>query len=228
MRSEATAVNQEATKHTKRTPPSRYRSFKAPTSPAHRPAFLTLLPVLRALCVLCVFVTNLRGEILERILAVVDERPVLLSEVEALATLRGIDRAAALDAAIDAHLMFAEAARLPGASLSPESEERAYASLLARWPEGAAARPEAELRRLARRETRILEYVARRFASQIRVSDEAVTAAYAADEGARPAAPPLSEVSEAIRERLAARALDERIEAWVKELRANAEIRINP
>jgi hypothetical protein len=38
----------------------------------------------------------------------------------------------------------------------------------------------------------------------------------------------LAEVEEALRERLARRDLSERIEAWVKELRAGAEIRYNP
>jgi hypothetical protein len=182
--------------------------------------------LLHALCALFVCAVPGRAAVVERILAVVDQRPVMLSEVETLARLRGIDRAAALELAIDAHLMLAEARRLRSAGPAAEAEQRAFESLLARWPAGEGPPPEAELRRLARREVGILEHVERRFASQIRVSEEELAAA----EAAEPDAPPEvgAERREALRERLAAQRLDERIEAWVKELRAGAEIRINP
>jgi hypothetical protein len=188
-----------------------------------------LAQVLRGLAVLGVVSVGVRAdaEVVERVLAVVDDRPVPLSEVQALARLRGLDEAAALEATIDAYLMFAEARRRP-VEPPPEAEGRAYADLTARWPADAGRPPEAALWRLARRETRILEYVARRFASQLRVSDEALAEALAAVTEGRVDAQPLPEVEQALRERLARKALDERIEAWVKELRASAEIRLNP
>ena len=52
-----------------------------------------------------------QGNVVERILAVVDGRPLLLSEVRVLERLRGLDRQAAVDALIDERLMFREAAR---------------------------------------------------------------------------------------------------------------------
>jgi len=52
-------------------------------------------------------------------------------------------------------------------------------------------------------------------------------AAYDAEFGGRADAPAFADVASAIRERLASKQLDERIEAWVRELRAGAEIRYN-
>ncbi len=167
-----------------------------------------------------------RGEILERVLAVVDGHPVVLSEVSLLARLRGVSRQDALDAVIDERLMFQEAARLPQAAVSAEDEQRAYESLAARAPAEAGLLP-GELRTLARRETTILRYVAFRFRSQVRIGDEAVRDAYEAEYGARADAPAFADVAPAMRERLASQQLDERIEAWVKELRAGAEVRYN-
>jgi hypothetical protein len=95
------------------------------------------------------------AEVRERILAVVDDRPILLTEVRVVERVLGLDTAGALEKLIDEWLMFREAARIPQAAVA-------------------------------------------------------------------------AEVEEALRERLARRDLSERIEAWVKELRAGAEIRYNP
>src|SRR5262245_30069395 len=108
-----------------------------------------------------------RAELVERILAVVDGRPVLLSEVRAMETLKGLDEKAALEAMIDERVMYQEASRLPQAALSPEEEERAYLALVAR---GADVAP-AELRRIARRQLAILKYVEFRFRPQVRASE---------------------------------------------------------
>jgi hypothetical protein len=182
----------------------------------------------RLLGLLVVFAVcgDARGAILERVLAVVDGRPVMLSEVSLLERLRGVPRQAALDAVIDERLMFQEAARLPQAVVSAEDEQQAYESLASRAPAEAGLLPE-ELRTLARRETAILRYVAFRFRSQVRIGDEAARAAYDAEFGGRADAPAFADAAPAIRERLASKQLDERIEAWVRELRAGAEIRYN-
>jgi hypothetical protein len=66
-----------------------------------------------------------------------------------------------------------------------------------------------------------------RFRPQVRVNDEAVKEAYEAAYASRPDAPGLEAAGPALRADLEARALDEKIEAWVKELRAAAEIRYN-
>ena len=167
-----------------------------------------------------------QGNVVERILAVVDGRPLLLSEVRVLERLRGLDRKAAVDALIDERLMFREAARLPQAVVTAEEEERAYHDLAARVPPGAGA-TEDDLRRLARRQTAILKYIAFRFRPQVRVEETEVRAAYDQEQAARPDIPPFETAAAEVRARLEAALLDERIEEWVRELRAGAEIRYN-
>jgi hypothetical protein len=142
------------------------------------------------------------ARIVERVLAVVDGRPVLLSELRLAQQVRGEDSGPALEALIDEHLMFAEALRLPQAALTDAEEAAAMVSLSARVP--SAGDPDA-LRRMARRQATILKYVDFRFRPQVR------TTAEDPDEKAR----------------LEAAELDARIEAWVKDLRASAEVRYN-
>ncbi len=102
------------------------------------------------------------AEPLERILADVDGHPILLSEVRLLQTLKGLDRKAALEAAIDTRLMQREAARVPQAALAQDEAEAACADLKRKAPEildhdGLCA--------VARREAVILKYVGFRFRS---------------------------------------------------------------
>lgn len=144
--------------------------------------------------------------LLERILAVVEGRPVLLSEVRLVQALRSLPERAALDALIDERLMLREAGRLSRSAVSDEEEERALARLRETNPAARAA-PEAELRRLVRRQTAILKYIDFRFRPQVSVAEEA-------------AAPE-------VRARLLQDALDRRIEAWVAELRQAADVRYN-
>lgn len=169
-----------------------------------------------------------RAEVIERILAAVDGRPVLLSEVRAEELVRGLARAAALEALIDERLMFREAARLPQSAPTADEEEKAWRSLLDKAPALATAASEQDLRYLARRQATILKYVVLRFSPQVRVTEEEVAKAYQEEYDGRPEAPPLAEAAGLIKERLSRRALDERIEAWVRELRAGADIRYNP
>ncbi len=168
------------------------------------------------------------SEIIERIVAVVDERPLLLSDVRALSAVRGLAEEKALEAAIDERLMHVEAARLPQADVPAEEEDRALALLLETRPALRDEVPESDLRRLLRRQLAILKYVEFRFRPQVRVSDEEVRKAWEEEQAGRPAGPALEDEQEAIRARLERRALDERIEAWVKELRARAEVRYVP
>lgn len=167
------------------------------------------------------------GLLVERIVAVVDGRPVLLSEARLLQALRGVDRETAVNALVDEGLMLREALRLPQAAATPEDEERALQSLRARAPAlmGVA---EEELRRLARRQTVILKYIEVRFRPQVRVSEEDVRKAFDSEYGSVPDPPPFEATTQTIRERMTEAQLNERVEAWVKELRSSASIRINP
>ncbi|HYU43256.1 MAG TPA: hypothetical protein VEQ84_14000 [Vicinamibacteria bacterium] len=174
--------------------------------------------------VLLLLAASGRAGVVERILAVVDGRPVLLSEVAVFERVRGETQRQALEGLIDEQLMYQEAARLPQASLTAEEEQRAFASLRAQLP-SASADEEEQLRRLSRRQAAILKYVGFRFRPQVRVSEEAVRAAYEAkgrgEEGS------FEEAAPVIRARLAEEDLSRRIEGWVKELRKAAEIRYN-
>lgn len=168
------------------------------------------------------------GEVKERVLAAVDQRPILLSQVQAIETVRGLARPAAVDALIDEDLMLREAARLPAAAAAASLEDKIYGQLLADRPELKDRVAEVDLRRLVRRQAIILQYVNLRFLPQVRVSDEVVREAYDTQYGQRTDAPAFAEVSPLLREQLVRRDLDARIEGWVKELRAAAEIRYNP
>jgi hypothetical protein len=167
------------------------------------------------------------AEILERVLAVIDGTPVLMSEVLVFARLKTLEPGPALDGTIDEILMFREASRLPEASLTPEEEGLATEQLVARLAGSGAPADPALLRRIARRQAAILKYVAFRFRPQIKIDEAAVGKVYAAEIAGRPGAAPLSSVFSQIESQLASRALDERIETWIKELRSAARIRKN-
>jgi|SRR5688500_1534397 len=142
--------------------------------------------------------------IVDRILAVVDARPILLSELRLAQQATGeAEAGAALEALIDEHLMFADASRLPQAALTDAEEEAAVSSLVARL--GSDDRDPDAVRRMARRQATILKYVDFRFRPQVRAATEDP------EEKAR----------------LEAEELDARIEAWVKDLRAAADVRYN-
>jgi hypothetical protein len=165
------------------------------------------------------------SELVDRILAVVDERPLLFSTVRTLETVRGLGRSAALEGAIDERLMFQEAARLPQAQVSAEDEARALESLATGSPDLVARVPGPELRRLLRRQLVILKYVEFRFRPQIRISQDALQEAWNDDYRGQPEGPAFEEVVSELRERLERQELDRRIEAWVSELRERAEVR---
>jgi hypothetical protein len=169
-----------------------------------------------------------RVETVERVVAVVDERPLLLSDVRTLGAVRGLGEEAAREAAIDERLMHAEAARLPQAEVTPEEEEQAVLRLLAGRPALRDTVPEPELRRLMRRQIGIFKYVEFRFRPQLRVGDDEVRKAWEEEQAGRPAGPAFEDEQEKLRARLERRALDERIEAWVKELRARSDVRYVP
>jgi hypothetical protein len=169
-----------------------------------------------------------RTETLERIVAVVDDRPVLLSELRAHEAVSGLPQDEALEAAIDERLMNAEAARIPQAEVTSDEEDKALALLLETHPALRTEVAEPELRRLLHRQLAILKYVEFRFRPQLRVTDEDVRRAWQEEQAGSPAGPAFEDERDAIRARLERRALDERVEAWVKELRARANVRYVP
>jgi hypothetical protein len=161
--------------------------------------------------------------VIERVLAVVDRRPVLLSEVRLVERLRNVERQAALDLLIDELLMYAEARRFAQARPSPAEEAAATASLMRLHVEGVS---EAELRRVARRQATIVKYVGLRLRPLVRVSDEAVLRAYEEAQRGRAAGATASTfaAAEEIRERLTQRELDARVEQWTRRLRESGNV----
>ncbi len=164
------------------------------------------------------------AEIAERILAVVDGRPVTLSEVRFFARVRGEDEARALEALIDERLMDKEASRLAPSAVTRDEEARALESIKSRID--TARIPEDELLRIVRREVAILKYVEFRFRPQVRVAADAVRQEYERRR-ADPDPPAFEDVSEDLRRTLADREMGIMIEAWIKDLRSGADIRYN-
>jgi hypothetical protein len=162
-----------------------------------------------------------KATVIERVLAVVDRRPVLLSEVALVERLRAVDQKAALELLIDELLMYAEARRFPQARPT-QTEEAAAIESLARLHRTDA--DQAELKRVAQRQATILKYVGLRFGPLVRISDEDVRQAYEQQHNGRPDAPTLSSVGVELRARLTQRELDARVEEWTRRLRETASI----
>jgi hypothetical protein len=157
--------------------------------------------------------------LLERVVAVVDERPVLLSEVRLLQAVKGLPEDEARRGLVDELLMQREAARLPGTRPEPEVLARAVAQLRSRAP----GVPERELERLARRQLAILAYVEQRFRPLVRVEDSAVGAAVDL-QWPEPAERP-EDADVLLRVSLEDEQLDRLVEDWVKELREASDVR---
>jgi hypothetical protein len=157
------------------------------------------------------------AEMLERILGVVDERPVFLSDVRAVEAMDQISRKDALERVIDEILLFREASRLPQVATAPDPP----------GPDlglgGAAAR-----RRVVERRAAIRRYAAFRFRPQVRIEEEAVRRAYAERWKAEANPPTFESAASGLREELTTQAVAVRVEDWVKDLRAAARIRYNP
>jgi hypothetical protein len=162
--------------------------------------------------------------VIERVLAVVDRRPVLLSEVRLIERLRNVDQRAALGLLIDELLMYAEARRFAQARPSPGEEAAATASLVRQHLDGVS---ETELRRVAQRQATIVKYISLRLRPLVRVSEEAVVRAY--EEARREHVASASGATAAVavdelRERLTQRELDARVEEWTRRLRENGNV----
>lgn len=157
------------------------------------------------------------AELVDRVLAVVDDRPLCLSDVRAVQDLDGVGREQALTRLVDDTLLFHEAFRMPQAGLSAD-EERG----VVKEAGGDPAR-----QRALRRRAVIHKYVAFRFRPQIRIDDDRLRRAYQETYAGQADAPPLEGVANALRERLVAVELEARVADWTRELRAAASVRYN-
>ena len=162
------------------------------------------------------------GPILERTMAFVNKKPVLLSDVELTMALLKLDETPAIERSIDEKLMFEEASRLVNQPPTEEVIASAIQTLRAKVGERFAA---AALRRKALVQLAISTYIELRLRPQVRVDDEAVRRVYNEKVLNESQAPAFNSVAEAIREALVGRSLDLRIEEWVASLRRREDVR---
>jgi hypothetical protein len=164
----------------------------------------------------------LAGAIVERVVAFVNKKPVLLSDVELTRALLKLDEKEATERAIDEALMFDEASRLLTETMPEEEVTRAVLALREKAGPGFSG---PALRRKALVQLAISNYIELRLRPQVRVEDEAVRQVYNERILNEVQPPPFDLVADAIRESLESRALDQKIEEWVASLRRREEIR---
>lgn len=164
----------------------------------------------------------LAGAIVERVVAFVNKKPVLLSDIELTRALLKLDEKEATERAIDEALMFDEASRIVTETMPEEEVARAVLSLKEKAGSGFS---EPALRRKALVQLAISNYIELRLRPQVRVEDEAVRQVYNERILNEVQPPPFDLVADAIRESLESRALDQKIEEWVASLRRREEVR---
>lgn len=185
-----------------------------------------LFPALSLLCAIVSLDASVQGgTIVERTLAFVNKKPVLLSDVVLTQTLLQLDEREALERTIEEVLMYEEASRLLSEPPSPETLEAAI--LLLREKAGPGFTKPA-LTRKAMVQLVIKGYIDIRLRPLVRVDDAEVRKVFN-DRLANAALPEaFSVVAPEIREQLERRALDQRIEEWVASLRRREQVRRPP
>lgn len=186
-------------------------------------------------------------ELIDRIVAVVDDDPISRSDLERLIALGEIEPAPgedrrrlerrALERLIDQRLRFHEVDRHGVTAVPHETVDAQVAALRERLggEEGLARRlaeagiDEERLRYRLGRQLRVALYIEARLGPRIFVDLEAIRGYYEGELAAEMARrgeplPPLEQVSEPIRALLRERQLDREIELWTAELRAKADV----
>lgn len=184
---------------------------------------------------------------IDRILAIVDDDPILDSDVDRALGLGLVEtggaadqealRRAVLDRLIDERLRFHEIDRFGFTEISLDEVDRGYEEIRARFtdPDIFARRLEEldldpdGLRQLVARQIMVVTYVEERLGSRVFVSLDDIRGYY--NETLEPelkargeVAPPLPEVRERIRAVLREQRLNEEIDRWTEELRIEADI----
>ena len=185
--------------------------------------------------------------LVDRVVAVVDEDPILLSDVERVIGLRVLEAGAGespealrrrvLDGLIEQRLRLHEIGRYGFEETPLEEVDRQVEALAARFPDEAAFRAELErlglaesdLRQVVARQLSVLAYVEQRLGPRVFVGVEEIRRYYdeelvpeLARDGQPP--PPIDQVREQIRALLRERRLNEEIDRWTEELRAAADV----
>lgn len=187
----------------------------------------------------------------DRILAVVDDDPILDSDVERLVALGLVSRGSEepeedfqrrlLEALIEQRLRFHAIERFGFEQIPVEAVEEELAAIRSRYPDAAAFQNELErlglnergLRQLLSRQLMVLTYIEERLGPRIFIRSEEIESYYRNTLGPRleesgATAPPLEEVRDSIRPVLREQRLNQEIRKWSDELRDKADIRIFP
>lgn len=189
-----------------------------------------------------------RLELEDRILAVVDEDPILDSDLERLVALGLVApapdespeafRRRVLDALIEQRLRFHAIERFGFEEVPVAAIDEEIAQIRGRFEDEAAFRDELKrlglsekgLRQLLSRQLMVLTYIEERLGPRIFIRDQDIQAYYrqvlVPELGGDAAVPPIDEVRESIRRVLRERRLNEEIAKWSDELRDKADIRI--
>ena len=187
----------------------------------------------------------------DRVLAVVDEDPVLNSDVERVIKL-GLEqtregeaepafRRRVLNSLIEERLRFHEIDRFGFEQVPVDEIERNVAKIRARFPDDAAFQKALKevgldlkkLRQLVARQLLVFTYVDERLGPRVFVSLDEINRYYRSvlspqvqSQGKQ--APPVEEVREDIREVLKQQKLTQEVEKWTEELRRDADVVIYP
>jgi hypothetical protein len=183
----------------------------------------------------------------DRVIAVVDDDPILASDLEQAIAL-GIEtrrageddtalRRRVLDALIEERLRFHEVDRFGFTEVPVEEIEARYEEIRRRFADAETFRrrlrevgsSEESLRQLVARQLMVLTYVEERVGARVFVSLDDIRSYYenvlAPELGGKGApVPPLPEVRERIRGVLREQRLNEEIERWTASLRAEADV----
>jgi len=202
---------------------------------------LALLPSL------CAALPADAGRLVDRIVAVVDDDPILASEIDQAIGLGLIERAPGegdealrrrvLDSLIEQRLRFHEVDSFGFTSVPVAQIEAHYREVVARFPDEAALRArladlslsESGLRQLVARQLMVLTYVEERLGARVLVGLDDIRAYYQTTLAAEMAArseplPPIEAVRERIRALLKEQRLNEEIARWTDDLRRQADV----
>lgn len=184
------------------------------------------------------------AEVVDRIVAVVDRHAITLSEAEQammLRTLRGADpleQAVVVERLIESYLIEREVRRYPGETVTPEDVRQAMDSLRKSFPSEetfyedlvSKGMTEESLAFLLKRQITIARYLDGRFRSMVYVTEDEIRNYYAQEivpalRNAGEPVPDRESVTESIRQILAEKKFNERVDAWIDSLKSRIRIR---
>ena len=162
------------------------------------------------------------GVLVERTVAFVNKKPVLLSDVGLTKALLQIPESDAIERTIEETLMYEEASRLTSGA---PPEEEIVSALLDLDQKGGRGFGRALLRRKALAQIAISKYIDLRLRPLVRIEDAEVRRVFNEKVLNDPRPPTFSVAAPSIRAALEARSLDQKIEDWIASLRRRETVR---